>query len=115
MRWKPIEMLTAGDLQRTPVWELRYEGDVEMVRPTRRKSVTDDTRHGFIVLTRFVYPGGAVAFGYSSPQDPSGMDYIQPTVITETGHWNLFTGKNMTQKPDALLFPLMCESLVKCD
>ena len=43
------------------------------------------------------------------------MDYIQPTVITETGHWNLFTGKNRPQKPDALLFPLKCESLVKCD
>ncbi|MHC4229589.1 MAG: hypothetical protein ACYSW0_19325 [Planctomycetota bacterium] len=115
MNWKTIDQLTLEDLERSPVWEIRYEGEAEMVRETDLRETTDDPQRGFVVLTRFQFLDGTQACGYSSPQDPSGLDYIQPTIITDRGHWNLFTGANKPNKPDSTLFPLQCESTVRCD
>ena len=115
MRWKCIDQLTYEDLHRSHVWEIRYEGEREMVRETDRREITDDPRRGFVVLTRYEFPDGTQGYGYSSPQDASGLDYIQPTIITDHGHWNVFTGENKPKKPEHLLFPLLCESTVMSD
>ena len=115
MKWMTIDRLGLEDLQRSPVWEIRYAGKMEMVRETDLREITDDPQRNFVVLTRFRFPDATEAYGYSSPQDPSGLDYVQPTIITNGGHWNLFTGANKPNKPDDDLFPLECESAVRSD
>ena len=115
MNLKSIYQLTLEDLRRSPVWEHRYEGGREMVYETDLREITDDRRRGYVVLTKFTFPNGANAYGYSSPQDPSGLDYIQPTVIMAHGVWNVFTGDQKPDEPDNTLFPLRYECLVKSD
>lgn len=82
---KRMQSLTIHDLQETPIW--RFEGASELdalVFPA------DDFEHsdrvGYIARTRFLLADESEWWGYCSPTDDSGLDYIQPVIIASAGH-----------------------------
>ena len=88
---KPLRDLTLEDLAQSPVW--RYTGGPDsdaLVEPTELTSLTENSREVFVVRTSFTLSDGSLAAGYSSPADDSGIDYVQPVIITESGHAPLF-------------------------
>ncbi len=84
---KKLRDLAPADLQRCPVW--RYEGEtdeVATVHASARKELSEDERDVFIAETQFVLANGAQHIGYCSPTDDSGLDYLQPVIVTPEGH-----------------------------
>jgi hypothetical protein len=125
--WKPVGKLTVADLLETPVWECRYESDVELVRPTGLRELheyQDGPVH--LVLTTFTLGNGQLRHGYCSPADSSGIDYTQPVIITPSGrvplwqeaktpgedleHFALWLGVDSSQ-----MLPINVESRVPVD
>jgi hypothetical protein len=125
--WKSISNLTQADLAATPIWELRDGFDSGLVRPTSLTALSE-YRHGpvHIAATRYIAASGDTYYGYCSPADPSGLDYVQPVVLTPRGPFSLWHPGGLSQAhvnalasalsvaPDAL-FPLQIECLVPVD
>jgi hypothetical protein len=81
---KRLSELTNDDLSRYPVW--RYEGESDesaIVSPVA--GFADPDREAYIARTRFVLADGSEWWGYCSPTDDSGLDYLQPVLITPGG------------------------------
>jgi hypothetical protein len=125
--WKSINNLTKADLAVTPIWELRGDSGSELVRPTSFISLTE-YRGGptHIAATRFIAAGGDTHYGYCSPADPSGLDYVQPVVLTPQGPFPLWHPGGLSEAHVAALcsalsvrpsnlFPLQIECLVPVD
>ncbi len=82
---KRLQELTNEDLRRWPIW--RYEAlsdDEAWVFPVESWEAPD--RHAHIARTRFVLADGSEWWGYCSPTDDSGLDYVQPVLIAPRGH-----------------------------
>jgi hypothetical protein len=76
--------LTEEDLRCNPIW--RYEGEsdaVALVVPTLGFAEPD--HQAYIARTRFVLADGSEWWGYCSPTDDSGLDYMQPVIVTQAG------------------------------
>lgn len=83
---KRINELRTADLDRAPVW--RYEGagdDSAVVHATARTELTETETGVFIARTQFVLNNGTQHIGFCSPTDDSGLDYLQPVILTECG------------------------------
>ncbi len=116
MDWRSVDELTVADLKATPVWEWREQGGEEQVRATTLDSIPEtDGNTVHIALTQFTLTDGTTMFGFCSPGDDSGLDYIQPVIMSEYGHWNLWEGKKNIPKSDETIFPLVYECLVECE
>ena len=125
--WKSISNLTQADLAATPIWEVRDGSGSELVRPTSLTSL-GEYRDGpvHIAATRYVTAAGDTYYGYCSPADPSGPDYVQPVVLTPRGPFPLWDPGGLSKahvaalcsalavSPSAL-FPLQIECLVPVD
>jgi hypothetical protein len=91
MHVKRLGELTTQDLLQVPVW--RYVGTTEaeaLVEPTDLCSLSEDADGVYLVRTVFTLSDGTVAVGYCTPTDDSGLDYVQPVLLTGTGHVPLF-------------------------
>ena len=86
---KRLAELTAADLRQHPVWMYHSgpsDGDLgATVEAVERPSLSENEDGVFIAATRFVLADGSEWPGYCSPQDSSGLDYVQPVVVTEHG------------------------------
>ena len=79
-----LQDLTNEDLRRCPVWSCEGEADdVALVFPA--DGFDDPDRRGYIARTRFTLIDGSEWWGYCSPTDDSGLDYIQPVLLTVNG------------------------------
>ena len=81
---KALRGLTVEDLHRCPIW--RYHGKSDesaTVSPTAGFHRLDEK--AYIASTRFVLADGSVWWGYCSPTDDSGLDYVQPVILTPAG------------------------------
>jgi hypothetical protein len=79
--------LTVEDLTASPVW--RYEGGsgVEaVVEPEDRTSLTQADDEVFLAATEFLLPDSSARLGFCFPVDDAGIDYLQPVIITPSGH-----------------------------
>ncbi len=84
---RPLRSVTVDDLTKTPVW--RYSGSSDstaMADPTERISLSESGQETFIALTEFFLPNGMRHTGFCSPVDDSGLDYVQPVIVTPAGH-----------------------------
>jgi len=125
--WKPISELTISDLKETPVWEWREDDTGKYVQLTALQSLTEySSGPVHIAATRFTLGNGQVCFGYCSPAEASGLDYIQPVIIVEDNHvalWHEASSQtNHLAKVAALLnidivslFPIGLECLIPVD
>jgi len=78
--------LTPSDLERVAIWH--YHGDTDddaVVRATARTELSGDDGDLFLARTQFVLANGAQHIGFCSPQDDSGLDYLQPAIVTSDG------------------------------
>jgi hypothetical protein len=83
---KRLSELKPHDLETVAVW--RYEGegdDAAVVRATEKAELSESDRESFIARTQFVLADGTQHIGFCSPSDDSGLDYIQPVIVTVDG------------------------------
>ena len=83
--------LSVDDLKARPVW--RYEGgsgaDASVV-PSRRTSLSQRDDEIFLAATEFALSDSSPRFGFCFPADDAGIDYLQPVIITPSGHVNFW-------------------------
>lgn len=88
---KPFVELTCEDMHLHPVW--RYDsshGDVQaLVQPDERCQLSEQETITFVAATIFRLADGSELTGLCSPSDPSGLDYLQPVILTAAGHVRL--------------------------
>jgi PilZ domain len=84
---KRLGELTIEDLTSSPVW--RYEGgsgDAALVSPARRRSLSQTDDEIFLAATEFDLSDSTRHGGFCFPAEGSGIDYLQPVIVTRTGH-----------------------------
>jgi hypothetical protein len=83
---KRLGQLRPSDLERVAVW--RYEGnsdDTAVVYATDRVALSGDETGVFLARTQFALGGGGQHIGFCSPVDESGLDILQPAIVTSEG------------------------------
>jgi hypothetical protein len=124
---KPFVELTREDMHLHPVW--RYcssQGDIgAVVQPDERRHLSEQETVTFVVATVFHLADGSELIGLCSPSDPSGLDYLQPVILTEAGHlrlWNddtagtlVASACNRLGRPLASIFPVLFECTIPVD
>jgi hypothetical protein len=81
---KALWDLTVEDLSRCPIW--RYDGQSDQTASVSQVATfADPDREAYIARTRFVLADGSEWWGYCSPTDESGLDYLQPVLLTPGG------------------------------
>ncbi len=79
--------LTLEDLRASPVW--RYEGGAgaeALVVPAKRDSLSRWDDEIFLAATAFELFDASRHEGFCFPADDSGLDYLQPAIVTASGH-----------------------------
>ncbi len=116
IEWRPVEKLTVEALQATHVWEWRESGAVEEVRPTSLDRIPEsDGNTVHLAFTKFILANGITMFGFCSPGDDSSLDYIQPVIIWDDIHWDLWKGDPPKKILEKNIFPMKYECLVPCE
>jgi hypothetical protein len=122
---KRLKELTNDDLCRCPIW--RYEGpsdDEAMVYPAPGFEQPDQVT--YVARTRFVLADGSEWWGYCSPTDASGLDYLQPMILTPSGPVRFWYEKappepepehacRLLGKTPEQVFPVRFECVVPCE
>jgi len=83
---KRLVDLTAEDLESSPVW--RYEGgsgSLAIVTPSRRTALSQNDDEIFLAATDFELFDASRHFGFCFPADDSGIDYLQPVIVSPSG------------------------------
>ena len=123
---KLLSNLTNTDLINRPIWEHWAENNIEFVTPSNLQEISESCKEGHIVLTEFKLNNGKKLYGFCSPQEPSGLDYIQPTIISEKGLINLWKENDWTIEEEneileifkidrKSIFPIEYRTMIKCD
>jgi hypothetical protein len=89
---KRIVELTVEDLAESPVW--RYEGGNgpdAIVSRTEHRELSQGDDEVFLAATDFNLFDASRHSGFCFPADDSGIDYLQPAIITPGGHVNFWT------------------------
>ena len=84
---KRLVDLTLEDLRASPVW--RYEGGAgaeALVEPARRNALSRSDDEIFLAATAFELFDASRHDGFCFPADDSGLDYLQPAIVTASGH-----------------------------
>ena len=82
---KKLNQLTNKDLQLYPIWLYQGKSDeIAIVKPCSK--FENPNREIYIARTRYTLNDGTVLYGYCSPTDDSGLDYIQPVIIHSNQH-----------------------------
>ena len=124
---KRLVELTAEDLQASPVW--RYEGgsgSLAIVMPSRRTALSQNDDEIFLAATDFELFDGSRHFGFCFPADDSGIDYLQPVIVSPSGQvcfWfdgpaspeSLTKQWRLIGKEPADIFPVAFRCLVPVD
>jgi hypothetical protein len=123
---KLLTNLTLDDLIHQPCWIHYALENIEYVFPARKKEISEADSNNYVVLTEFILNDKTKHLGFCSPQDTSGLDYIQPVIITSRGHLPLYfdtletidlsglTSKILSKKIHEV-FPLTYVAKIKCD
>jgi hypothetical protein len=97
----------------------------EFIEPVKKEEVFEEEESIYIVLTEFTDFCGNKFIGFCSPQDTSGIDYIQPVIIYKDKQIPFFFDKKPTENqikeledfqgmfPN--LFPIQYEAKIKSD
>lgn len=88
---KRLVDLSVEDLIASPVW--RYEGGSgvdAMVSSTKRVSLSQNDDEIFLAATEFRLFDSSSHFGFCFPADDSGIDYLQPVIVSSSGHVNFW-------------------------
>ncbi len=84
---KLLADLTIEDLAASPVW--RYvagNGAEAVVTADHRDSLSQSEDEVFLAATNFLLPDSSQHAGFCFPVDAGGVDYLQPVIVTPSGH-----------------------------
>ena len=96
---KRLNALTVEDLASSPVW--LYEGGAgaeAMVAPSDRKSLSRSDDEIFLAATEFELFDASRQFGFCFPADDSGIDYLQPVIVTGARHVSFWFDAPVTRE-----------------
>ncbi len=124
---KRLGDLTAEDLAANPVW--RYEegsGADAVVVPVKRRTLSQADDEIFLAATEFELFDATRHGGFCFPADDSGIDYLQPVIVTPSGHVSFWFDApaspevlakqwGLLGKPQAEIFPVGFRCLVPVD
>jgi hypothetical protein len=88
---KRLVELSIQDLRDSPVW--RYEGGsgaAAVVSPAKKASLSQSDDEIYLAATEFELFDGSRHTGFCFPADDSGLDYLQPAIVTAAGHVNFW-------------------------
>jgi len=88
---KRLVDLTVEDLKANPVW--RYEGgsgSQAMVAPSKRVTLSQSDDEIYLAATDFELFDSTAHVGFCFPADDSGIDYLQPVIVSPSGHVNFW-------------------------
>jgi len=128
-----LNQLTLEQLKQKPIW--LYESEyinsefVENIYSTDLSEITEETgiqTKPYIVYSIFTDAQGNNYEGYCSPEDPSGLDYIQPVIIFKNRHLSFYPDRPLSTSERKLFlnefntsefnfFPIRCIPQVKVD
>lgn len=94
---KQLIELDKEDFIKNPVWEHWYENNIEFAKPTNKIELSDEDNKGYLVKSTFTLNNGKKLIGFCSPIDTSGIDYIQPVILTSNGHFNLYKDEDWSE------------------
>jgi hypothetical protein len=124
---KPFVELTREDMHLHPVWRYHSSrGDAQaVVQPDERRQLSEEETITFVVATVFRLADGSELTGLCSPSDASGLDYLQPVILTDAGHvrlWNDDTAGTLVAsacerlgRPIDAIFPVHFECTIPVD
>ncbi len=123
---KLLHTLTPADLEKYPCWIHSVIEDKEYATPVDKPEISGKDNDHYIVRTEFILKDHSSFLGFCFPQDHSGIDYIQPTIVTEQGHLPFYyeslvnthlaqTTRTVTGKNTDELFPVKFMTHIKCD
>jgi hypothetical protein len=123
---KLLKSINLDDLAQYACWRHFIEDEVEFVSPVDKNEIFEMEQEGYIVRTQFRLADNSTYIGFCSPQDTSGIDYIQPVIVTGNGHLPFFLTKkesaiieekvkSVLNKSTANIFPITYVAEVKCD
>jgi hypothetical protein len=98
---KRLVDLTVEDLAANPVW--RYvggSGAQATIAPASKRSLSEADDEVFLAATEFELADSSRHRGFCFPADDSGIDYLQPVILTPTGHVNFWFDEPVA--PEAL-------------
>jgi len=92
--------------------------------PDHGPLVDDGT--AYLIRSRFTLADGSEHYGFCSPCDDSGLDYVQPVLISARGHVRFwYDWRPQWKEPEETcrklgkvvseIFPARCQALVSCD
>ncbi len=124
---KRLVELTVEDLEAKPVW--RYEGGSgadATIAPTKRTKLSQADDEIFLAATEFELFDSSRHFGFCFPADDTGIDYLQPVIISPSGHVSFwFDGQAAPEvlsnqwkalgKEEREIFPAVFRCLVPVD
>lgn len=121
-----LEHLKEEDLLNTEVWKYLIIEDIEYVQKSDKMEISENSEENYIVLTEFELNNGKKYIGYCSPQDSSGIDYIQPVIFTENGQFAFYRDRQWSEieKMDFFsslglnfteIFPVKYKTKILCD
>jgi hypothetical protein len=116
------------DLINFPVWRHWAEGGDEKAIPENIREISESTinESTYIVLTEFTLNNNVKYMSFCSPQDFSGLDYVQPVLLTDEFQitffkYGIWTKEEVNEQLDKLqlkreeVFPLSFETKISCD
>jgi hypothetical protein len=126
---KRLSELTIDDLRSHTVWLFSSTGEGDLnagVQAVPLNAIAEANPDVFLVATRFWLRDGSEWLGFCSPQDSSGLDYVQPVIVTSDGHVQLWFEQmpsldkleawwRRLNKPKGTVFPIQFECLVPVD
>jgi hypothetical protein len=95
---KRLAELTVRDLAASPVW--RYEGGSgaeALVSPADRHSLSQSDDEIFLAATDFVLSDSSRHLGFCFPADDSGIDYLQPVIVSGARHVSFWFEAGVSQ------------------
>jgi hypothetical protein len=123
---KELLRLTLDDLGKHSIWKYDIENKIEIVESANPEKISERDNDVYIILTEFETFDKSKYWGYSSPQDNSGLDYVQPVIIYRDNHIKLWFDKapkkcelerqwNILGKTEEQIFPLKYKCVVDID
>jgi len=89
--------LTIADLLENEVWEFWMADNIEYVGASDKIELSEGSNMTYIVATDFIFNNRTKHLGFCSPQDPGGLDAIQPVVFSKKGQVELYRENDWTE------------------
>ena len=110
MNAKRLSDLTAADIVENEVWEYWMADNIEYVRASDKKELSENSNIAYIVVTDFIFRNRTKHIGFCSPGDHAALDAIQPVVFYKKGQVEFYRENDWTEdEKKKALSKLGCE------